>query len=300
MKTKRSRGGVEGSDEEIRSKPDWCSEEKESGGLGLEGKTKTELLSDRRGFALPWNSDLLKPFYRGPSVAICCQIRQQNLIPVFFCSWPIRAGPRSQGRGWRKDRGEGQNFLFLSAESRRGHKHKQAQYKKRHTGDLTRIINAAFFEDTAADTFWLQELQICHQNQFSCLFLCTRLYSFWSLYPALKAFAAFLCCINPTLSPLSSSTSVRLHPTLLCFHLPFYVHCKSPSSVPQLCRQSEFTAVHLHHLLSQLSRSSEVFWTWWSLHGGHSNSLILNNQSWMNMQKSCEIIHSSAESQLKF
>lgn len=59
-------------------------------------------------------------------------------------------------------------------------------------------------------------------------FFCCR------LYPALKALTAFLCLFYRSSPPLSTSASS-----------PLSMHCRGPSSVPQLCKQWElFTMVH--------------------------------------------------------
>lgn len=76
-------------------------------------------------------------------------------------------------------------------------------------------------------------------NQFSALvssaLACPFFFFFFcSLYPALKALTAFLCLFYRSSLPLSTSASS-----------PLSMHCRGPSSVPQLCKQWElFTMVH--------------------------------------------------------
>lgn len=136
----------------------------------------------------------------------------------------------------------GANFLSLSAEFR------EATYtngiRTYMRLDWSRsgpsVVVFSHPQDTADNTVWLQELGICHLERVFCsCFLCTRLSFFCSLYPTLKAFTAFLCCVAPVSLPFSFPTLSLPPPS----HLS--MHCRGPSSVPQLCKQWElFTMLH--------------------------------------------------------
>lgn len=102
-------------------------------------------------------------------MAICCQIRRQNLIPR-FTSQPISAGRRAPGqrmRGGQRRGGERQNFLSLSVDffsfSGGGtYTNTVAEYiQEIGLGVGANTVAFSHPEDTLADAVWLQEM-VCH------------------------------------------------------------------------------------------------------------------------------------------